>query len=136
MGKIYQAKMSRRESIKRIGSMTAVVMVGGVTVACDTAEPATPESATNPSTGHWPGIELKPIKGPTYGTDPIVSAPTVPWPLTLSEEQKDPMQCLQPTLNMNMELERFNSRTHMLLLAMNKEKFKRLSLKILKIWRI
>ena len=94
MGKIYQAKMSRRESIKRIGSMTAVVMVGGVTVACDTAEPATPESATNPSTGHWPGIELKPIKGPTYGTDPIVSAPTVPWPLTLSEEQKDQVAVL------------------------------------------
>lgn len=94
MGKIYQAKMSRRESIKRLGSMTAVIMVGGVPVACDTAEPEAPQSAGIPSTGHWPGIELEPITGPTYGTDPIVSAPTAPWPLTLSEEQKDQVALL------------------------------------------
>ncbi|HBW84744.1 MAG TPA: hypothetical protein DEF79_11960 [Gammaproteobacteria bacterium] len=94
MGKIYQAKMSRRDSIKRLGSMTAVIMVGGVSVACDTAKPEAPRSASIPSTGHWPGIELEPITGPTYGTDPIVSAPTAPWPLTLSEEQKDQVALL------------------------------------------
>ena len=39
MSKIYNPKMSRRESLKRIGTMATVVMVGGVPVACDPVEP-------------------------------------------------------------------------------------------------
>lgn len=89
MSKIYNPKMSRRESIKRIGSMATVVMVGGIPVACDPVEPETSTAAAIPTGGHWPGIELETISGPTYGTDPIVSSPTVPWPLTLTEAQKD-----------------------------------------------
>ena len=45
MSKIYQARISRRESIKRLSAMTAVVMVGGVPVACDTVEPEAPQRA-------------------------------------------------------------------------------------------
>ena len=49
MSKIYQARMSRRESIKRLSAMTAVVMVGGVPVACDTVEPEAPQATGMPS---------------------------------------------------------------------------------------
>ena len=94
MSKIYQARMSRRESIKRLSAMTAVVVVGGVPVACDTVEPEAPQATGAPPAGHWPGIELEPITGPGYGTDPIVSAPTVPWSLTLNETQKDQVAVL------------------------------------------
>ncbi len=89
MSKIYNPKMSRRESMKRIGSMATVIMVGGIPVACDPVEPESAGSTTTFSAGHWPGIELEAITGPTYGTDPIVSNPSVPWPLTLSDAQKD-----------------------------------------------
>ena len=98
MSKIYNPKMSRRESIKRIGSMATVIMVGGIPVACDTAEPeANSEASLSPATpgaGHWPEIELETITGPSYGTDPIVSNPTVPWPLTLSDAQRDQVAVL------------------------------------------
>ena len=94
MSNIYQTRMSRRESIKRLSAMTAVVMVGGVPVACDTSEPEAPKAIGTAPAGHWPGIELEPITGPGYGTDPIVSAPTLPWPLTLNEAQKDQVAVL------------------------------------------
>lgn len=89
MSKIYNPKMSRRESLKRIGSMATVIMVGGIPVACDPVEPEVSETPVSPSAGHWPEIELEAITGPTYGTDPIVSNPSVPWPLTLSDAQRD-----------------------------------------------
>ena len=89
MSKIYNPKMSRRESIKRIGSMATVIMVGGIPVACDQVEPETSVTTPTPAGGHWPGIELEAITGPTYGTDPIITDPVAPWPLTLSEAQKD-----------------------------------------------
>ncbi len=94
MSKIYNPKMSRRESIKRIGTMTTVIMVGGIPVACDTAEPEVSPAPELPGAGHWPEIELGTITGPTYGTDPIVSNPTVPWPLTLSNAQRDQVAVL------------------------------------------
>ena len=94
MSNIYQARMSRRESIKRLSAMTAVVMVGGVPVSCDTAESGAPKATGTPLAGHWPGIELEPITGPGYGTDPILSAPIIPWPLTLNEAQKDQVAVL------------------------------------------
>ena len=52
MSKIYRAKMSRRESIKRLSAMTAGVMVGGVPVACDTVEPEAPQATGTPPVGH------------------------------------------------------------------------------------
>lgn len=94
MSKIYNPKMSRRESIKRIGSMATVVMVGGIPVACDTSEPETATATAVPTGGHWPGIELDTITGPTYGTDPIMTSPTAPWPLILSDIQKDQVAVL------------------------------------------
>ena len=94
MSNIYNPKMSRRESLKRIGTMATVVMVGGVPVACDTAEPEVNQAPVTPSAGHWPDIKLDAITGPTYGTDPIVSNPTAPWPLTLSEAQRDQVAVL------------------------------------------
>ena len=45
MSKIYNPKMSRRESLKRIGTMATVVMVGGV-----------PLSPAN--TGTWAGAAM------------------------------------------------------------------------------
>ena len=66
MSKIYQARMSRRESIKRLSAMTAVVMVGGVPVACDTVEPEAPQAtaadplAVSPP-DHEPVAEALPV---------------------------------------------------------------------------
>ncbi len=94
MSEIYNPKMSRRESIKRVGSMATVIMVGGVSVACDTAEPEVNLSPSTPRAGHWPGIELETITEPVYGTDPIVSNPTVPWSLTLNGAQRDQVAVL------------------------------------------
>jgi hypothetical protein len=89
MNKIYNPKMSRRESLKRIGTMATVVMVGGVPVACDPVEPETSTASPTPTGGHWPGLELEAITGPTYGTDPIMTSPEAPWPLTLTDVQRD-----------------------------------------------
>lgn len=94
MSKIYNPKMSRRESFKRIGTMATVIMVGGVPIACTTTEPEGNLSPARPRAGHWPGIELDAITGPTYGTDPIVSNPSVPWSLTLSDAQRDQVAVL------------------------------------------
>ena len=94
MSTIYNSKMSRRESLKRIGTMGAVIMVGGIPVACDTAEPEVVSLSSTPIQGHWPEIELEAITGPTYGTDPIISNPTVPWSLTLTDVQRDQLAVL------------------------------------------
>lgn len=91
MSDFYKSKMSRRESIKRMGSMASVIMIGGIAVACDAPEP---EAVSVDSSSHWPDIDLDLITGPKYGQDPILTSPSAPWPRTLTSAQLDQVALL------------------------------------------
>jgi len=49
------------------------------------AEPAQAQSQT---VGLWREVAVTPITGPGYGQDPNLVKPTVPWPLTLTPDQR------------------------------------------------
>ena len=80
----YMPKMTRRDSIKWLGLLTASAAMPGL-VAC------TPESnvgAAASSAGHWPTLNLKPIESLGYGKDPnLIIPPTTAWPRTLTQQQ-------------------------------------------------
>ena len=57
MSKIYRARMSRRESIKRLSAMTAVVLVGGSRL------PVTPSNRKAPQAT---GARHRRVTGPAY----------------------------------------------------------------------
>jgi len=83
--------LTRRESLKRMGSMTSVVMIGGIAVACEAPEPKA--TAVNASS-HWPDLDFAAISENGYGTDPSMISPTAPWPRTLSAAQLDQVAVL------------------------------------------
>ena len=91
MSTVYNPKMTRRESLKRMGSMTSVVMIGGIAVACEAPEPKA--TAVNASS-HWPDLDFAAISENGYGTDPSMISPTAPWPRTLSAAQLDQVAVL------------------------------------------
>ena len=91
MSTVYNPKMTRRESLKRMGSMTSVVMIGGIAVACEAPEPKA--TAVNASS-HWPDLDFAAISENGYGTDPNMISPTAPWPRTLSAAQLDQVAVL------------------------------------------
>jgi len=39
-------------------------------------------------TGLWKDIDIAPLIGPGYGTDPNLLKPDIPWPLTLTQDQR------------------------------------------------
>jgi|TARA_R110002096_G_C14661942_1_gene728500 Gluconate 2-dehydrogenase subunit 3 len=80
----YVSKINRRDSLKWLGSMTSVVVIGGVVVACDAPEPDMPQVSAD---SHWPDLKFDPIMGPKYGQDPDLLNPSTPWPRTLNENQ-------------------------------------------------
>ncbi|MCC3860415.1 gluconate 2-dehydrogenase subunit 3 family protein [Pseudemcibacter aquimaris] len=84
MHKSYSPKVSRRDSLKWIGKMSTTVLIGGVVVACDTADQPMPEVK---GTSHWPNLTFDPIMGPKYGQDPDMTNPTTPWARTLTQDQ-------------------------------------------------
>ncbi len=84
MNSNYVSKISRRESLKWLGSMTSVVVIGGVVVACDTPQEPMPD-VTGES--NWPNLSFEPIDAPGYGTDPDMLNPIAPWPKTLTSDQ-------------------------------------------------
>lgn len=86
MHKVYTTKINRRDSLKWLGSMTSVVVIGGVVVACDAPEQAMPEVKMG---SHWPDLKFDLITGPKYGQDPDLNNPTTPWSRTLTAEQLD-----------------------------------------------
>jgi len=86
MGKFYNSKISRRDSLKWIGTMSSTVLIGGIVVGCDTADDAMPEVK---SASNWPDLKFKTITGPKYGQDPDMLNPVVPWPKTLDDDQLD-----------------------------------------------
>lgn len=80
----YISKINRRDSLKWLGSLTSVVVVGGVTVACDAPEPELPAVKEG---SLWPDLKFEPITGPKYGQDPDLINPVTPWPRTLTADQ-------------------------------------------------
>ena len=86
MSTVYNPKMTRRESLKRMGSMTSVVMIGGIAVACEAPQP---EAMTVDASSNWPGLDFAAINENGYGTDPNMISPTAPWPRTLNSAQLD-----------------------------------------------
>jgi hypothetical protein len=86
MGKFYKSKISRRDSLKWIGTMSITVLVGGIVVGCDAADEGMPEVK---STSNWPDLKFKTIMGPKYGQDPDMMNPSVPWKKTLDDDQLD-----------------------------------------------
>ena len=91
MSTVYNPKMTRRESLKRMGSMTSVVMIGGIAVACEAPEP---EAMAVDASSHWPDLDFAAISENGYGTDPNMISPTAPWPRTLSPAQLDQVAVL------------------------------------------
>lgn len=84
MSNKYVSKINRRDSLKWLGSMTSVVVIGGVVVACDAPETPMPDVKEG---SHWPDLTFEPITGPKYGQDPDLLNPTTPWPKTMTQEQ-------------------------------------------------
>ncbi len=84
MNKKYVSRINRRDSLKWLGSMTSVVVVGGVVVACDTPDEPMPEVGGE---SNWPDLTFEPINAPGYGTDPDLLNPSAPWPKTLTADQ-------------------------------------------------
>lgn len=70
--------LTRRQSVKWLGALTvglSLPLIGG----CEKLMISAAKTA-----GRWPDLDLEPITGEGYGTDPnLVSPPDAPWPLTL-----------------------------------------------------
>ena len=86
-------KLTRRQSLKWLGVVTAGVslpfMSGCDAVAIKTAK----------LVGSWPQLDLDPITGEGYGTDPdLVSPPANPWPLTMTDAQRELVACIADIL--------------------------------------
>lgn len=70
--------ISRRETLAWMSAALASPWV------VSASEPAFAQSET----GLWKDVDVTAITGPGYGTDPNLVKPSVPWPLTLSEDQR------------------------------------------------
>jgi hypothetical protein len=70
--------ISRRETLAWMGAALTSPWVAGV------AEPAFAQG----DMGLWEDVDVAAITGPGYGTDPILVKPSVPWPLTLNDDQR------------------------------------------------
>lgn len=84
MSTVYNPKMTRRESLKRMGSMTSVMMIGGIAVACEAPHR---EATAVDASSNWPDLDFAVIRENGYGTDPNMISPTAGWPRTLSFAQ-------------------------------------------------
>ena len=70
--------ISRRETLAWMSAALASPWATGVT------EPAFAQG----DMGLWKDVDVTAITGPGYGTDPSLVKPSVPWPLTLSDDQR------------------------------------------------
>jgi len=90
MDKFPSARLTRRESLKWLGAIAAGVSVPLIH-GCDRK----PVPGTD---AHWPDLQLQPITAAGYGTDPNVMAPSTPWPLTMTAEQRELTSLIADTL--------------------------------------
>ncbi|MEO8300683.1 MAG: gluconate 2-dehydrogenase subunit 3 family protein [Rhizomicrobium sp.] len=74
-------EISRRVTLTWIAAASSSLLV---TAGCD--------SQTGSSTGLWKDIALAPLQAPGYGQDPKLTAPAVPWPLTLDKSQRESLR--------------------------------------------
>ena len=72
------SSISRRETLSWMSAALASPWVAGM------VEPAFAQG----DMGLWKDVDVTAITGPGYGTDPNLVKPSVPWPLTLSEDQR------------------------------------------------
>ncbi|WP_286262757.1 gluconate 2-dehydrogenase subunit 3 family protein [Thalassotalea atypica] len=84
-GALYQSTISRRESLKWLGVLSASALLPSL-VGCDVNDKAV-DVAKEAIKGHWPDLSLPPISVKGYGKDPdMIIPPSSPWPKTLSAE--------------------------------------------------
>jgi hypothetical protein len=74
--------ISRRETLAWVGAAFASPYVAAI------AEPAFAQERNS----LWKDVPVQPITAPGYGTDPDLLKPSVPWPLTLSPEQRESLR--------------------------------------------
>lgn len=72
------SEISRRDTLAWVGAAFASPWVTAI------AEPA---FAQEPM-GLWKDVPVQPVTAPGYGHDPNLTKPSVPWPLTLSPDQR------------------------------------------------
>jgi hypothetical protein len=83
MSESYRRRITRREALAWMGTMSATAVMAGCGVYPD------PEGALLP-VAKWPELGLKSLSGPGYGTDPVLTSPeAAPWSLTLSRSELD-----------------------------------------------
>ncbi len=58
------------------------------------SEPAQAQPATGVQSGLWKEVSVAPISAPGYGQDPDLLKPAVPWPLSLSADQRAVMRII------------------------------------------
>ncbi len=76
--------LSRRQTLRWIGALSAGLSLPLIS-GCDDVVVSAAKLA-----GRWPDLDLPPITGPGYGTDPdLVSPPENPWPLTMTVAQRE-----------------------------------------------
>lgn len=83
-GEHSRSGLTRRQTLKWLGvlsaTMTVPVISGCESIAISSAK----------ITGKWPDLNLEPITGEGYGKDPnLITPPTSPWPLTLTDDQRN-----------------------------------------------
>jgi hypothetical protein len=71
--------ISRRETLAWVGAALASPW------AMAAQEPAVAQTEM----GIWKEVEITPVTVPGYGSDPNLMKPSVPWPLTLTEPQRE-----------------------------------------------
>jgi len=79
-----QQGLTRRQSLKWLGIITASVSLPLISGCAQTIVSAAKLA------GRWPDLELEPITGEGYGTDPnLLIPPDAPWPLTMTASQRE-----------------------------------------------
>lgn len=85
--------LTRRQSLMWLGAITAGLTLPLIS-GCEKMAISAAKLA-----GHWPNLDLEPITGKGYGTDPkLMTPPTAPWPLTMTAEQRELVSVLADIL--------------------------------------
>jgi hypothetical protein len=77
------AEISRRVTLSWIAAASSSLAVSG----CDSQD-----ASKIAQTGLWKDLALEPIQAKGYGLDAKLTAPTVPWPLTLEPLQRESLR--------------------------------------------